>query len=160
MGSIFGQVNMIQQVHPKKKKKESWRWRQYSPWQRYRKSPVRGIVSNFLDTGAGMMLVPLGTGMWYCRTKPEQPVTLQGLVWGLSISPVASLHRDKGVILFNWSVIALQCCVSFCHIMKWINYMYTLSPPSWTSLPPSQSHPFRSSHSTELSSLYPTTGSQ
>ena len=102
----------------KKKKRESWRWRQCSPWQRYRKSPVRGIVSNFLDTGAGMMLVPLGTGMWYCRTKPEQPVTLQGLVWGLSISPVASLHRDKGVILFNWSVIALQCCVSFCHIMK------------------------------------------
>ena len=72
---------MIQQVHPKKKKKkrESCPWRQYRPWQRYRKSPVQAIVSNFLDTGAGMMLVPLGTGMWYSRTKPEHPVTLQGL---------------------------------------------------------------------------------
>ena len=55
-----------------------------------------------------------------------------------------------------WSIIALQGCVSFCFITKWISYMYTyipISPPSWASLPPSLSHPSRWSLSTELISL-------
>ena len=38
-----------------------------------------------------------------------------------------------------WSIIALQWCVSFCFITKWISYTYTyvpISPPSCVSLPP------------------------
>ena len=45
-----------------------------------------------------------------------------------------------------WSIVALQCCVSFFCITKWISYMYTyipIYPPSWVSLPPFLSHPSR-----------------
>ena len=57
-----------------------------------------------------------------------------------------------------WSIIALQWCVSFCFITKWISYTYTytyicISPPSCVSLPPSLSHPSRWSQSSELITL-------
>ena len=67
--------------------------------------------------------------------------------------------RAEAVIFFlklYWSIIALQWCVTFCFITKWISYAYTyipISPPSCISLPPSLSHPSRWSQSTKLISL-------
>ena len=58
--------------------------------------------------------------------------------------------------VFYWSITALQWCVSFWFITKWISYTYTyipISPPSCVSLPPSLSHPSRWSQSTELISV-------
>ena len=52
------------------------------------------------------------------------------------------LFRNSAHFFFNhlyWSIIALQWCVSFCFITKWISYTYTyipISPPSCISLPP------------------------
>ena len=55
-----------------------------------------------------------------------------------------------------WSIIASQYCFSFCCTTKWISHMHTYAPiypPSWASLPPSLSHPSRSSQSNQLISL-------
>ena len=57
-------------------------------------------------------------------------------------------------ILFNWRIIALQCCVAFCHTSTWISHRYK-HVPSLLSLPPISIplHPSRLSQSTGLSSL-------
>ena len=52
-------------------------------------------------------------------------------------------------LFINWRIIALECCVGFCHTTMRISH---ISPPSWTSLPANS--PPRSSQSTELNSLY------
>ena len=79
-----------------------------------------------------------------------------------ALSPCPYPHVGNNTLFFfffkhlYWSIIALQWCVSFCCMTKWISYTYTyipISPPSCISLPPSLSHPFRWTQSTELISL-------
>ena len=64
------------------------------------------------------------------------------------------------LFIFNWKVIALQCCVHFCHTSTWISHRYTYVPshlnlpPIWTSLPHStRSHCSSFSQRTRLGSL-------
>ena len=57
--------------------------------------------------------------------------------------------KQKQFFFLNWRIIALQCCVGFCHIALWISQKYTCVP----SLLNPSSHPSRLSQSTRLSSL-------
>ena len=69
-----------------------------------------------------------------------------------SFYPSHSLHLFL-LFIFNWKIIALQCCFSFCCTKPWVSNKYKYIP-SLLSLPLSCCiHPSRSSQSTEPSEL-------
>ena len=68
-------------------------------------------------------------------TTESVPVALhlhQHLVWSVFFN-----------LFFNWSIIALQCCIRFCWTKVQISYKYTYVPHSWedTYIQPPPSHP-------------------
>ena len=79
------------------------------------------------------------------------------LLW-LFLSPPITC-RVFYFLIFNWSIITLQRCVSFCCTTKSISHLYTYFP-SLLNLPPHPPpHPSRWPRSPELSSLSYTAGS-
>ena len=66
--------------------------------------------------------------------------------WGRSAGQGNGYHSSIFFkFIFNWRIIALQCCVGFCHTSTWISHRCVcvcVFLPSRTSLPPpSLSHP-------------------
>ena len=84
----------------------------------------------------------------------------------MNLETIASPHTQESteffqnLLIFNWRIIALQCCVGFCHTSTRISHRYTYVP-SLLNLPPLShlSHPSRLSQSTRLSSLCNTANS-
>ena len=80
--------------------------------------------------------------------KRDQTRPQQWKCWVLTTGPLGNsfenfLNNCQDFFFFfkhlYWSIIALQWCVSFCFITKWISYMSTYIPislPSCVSLPP------------------------
>ena len=78
--------------------------------------------------------------------------------WSKRVSSCILLGPFLEKFGFNWWIICLQRCVTFCHTLTRISHRHTyMSPTSWTSVPPpTPSHPSGLSQSTGLSSLHHT----
>ena len=105
-----------------------------------------------LSLDSSLFTYPEATFITSCSVNFQEPLHSQVFLLYLSYISCSFFFFKH----LYWSIIALQWCVSFCFITKWISYTYTyipISPPSCVSLPPSLSHPSRWSQSTELISL-------
>ena len=61
------------------------------------------------------------------------------------------------LIIFNWRIIALQCCVGLCHTSAWISHRHAYDSPLWNL--PLTSHPIPplwtvTEHQVELSASF------
>ena len=98
-----------------------------------------------------------------CRSPSSEAWWL----WGSFYCPGGEDHSKKWVLvwtlasfffffflIFNWRIIALQCCAGFCLTTMWISHKYTYIPFLLNLLPtPTNSQTSRLSQSTGLNSL-------
>ena len=65
---------------------------------------------------------PMDGGAWWAVVHGVAKSQTQ-LKW---LSSSSSTYIFK--VVFNWKIIALQCCVGFCHTSTWGNHRYTYVP--------------------------------
>ena len=100
---------------------------------------------------------------WTQVEMPHRSLQSSGLILILGSSTSAPLLKQLYFFfkfIFNRRIIALQSCVGFCHISRWISHRHTYIPSLLNLLPASYppSHPSRLSQSTsfELPASYST----
>ena len=101
---------------------------------------LRHWLSGFFTVKS--LLLPLS--MLYCWAAFHVLIIHLCIFFGeMSIQNFFKIEVLRNTLFFfkhlYWSMIALQWCVSFCFIPKWISYTYTYVPislPSCISLPP------------------------
>ena len=80
--------------------------------------------------------------LWLYLTAPDDLMhahggkkALSGPFWLICLFQL--LNGDLQLISsYYWSIIALQRCVSFCCLMKWISFMWACMPSLWDLPPP------------------------
>ena len=72
---------------------------------------------------------------WATREGPKKLARKKNI--NQCVSPMRVIWRPYFIFIlfFNWRILALQCCVGFCHTAMPINYNYVYIP-SLLSLPP------------------------
>ena len=80
------------------------------------------------------------SGGWKEPENKLSRLRVSRILWPFPLSLIRPIF--KNVFLFNWRIIALQCCVGFCQTSTWISHRCTYVPtplnlsPTAHSIPP------------------------
>ena len=112
-----------------------------SSWHEERRRPRVGHMARQCQQD---LLVIQGTqGLWEWDPDPglsswlgrgRNVLALTHMGWWAALRWIKMVLLDTLKKIY-WSIVALQCCASFCYTAKWISYMYTHIPSFLNFLP-------------------------